>query len=426
MRINRLQLGLACLLAVGVAAACTDDEAAGDLPDGAVNGSDGGAPRPGDGEDAGSKDADTDPRSSGDAAADADADADADAAPLPGVVTDLVAVAETHASVKLTWTAPPDNSGTGPVAHYEIRYATTPITTEADFLAATALETPPAAEAPGSVQTTILEKLAGETQHYVALRAQYDDESYGPLSNVATATTKPRATFLISEIAAVSSAANGGDFIELVATKAGFAGGLDVCDGGNDAFLGNVSFRSIHTLGAVEVALGDRIVVHLSGLPGPAGFVQEDGTKSKTSSTAAFASAGAYDVYSASTDLYGLGAIAIVDGDAIQDGVAYSDRTHALPDEVFFRGFWGFIGLQESGHWQFSLTERDQWYAAAEAETLCPVLLETANASGDTPGDCGGTAATMTDGRSLQRTGTVDTNGPADFTVAPQTRGAPH
>ncbi len=160
----------------------------------------------------------------------------------------------------------------------------------------------------------------------------------------------------------------------------------------------------------------------MRGLPGPTGFVQEDATNDKTSSTEPFASANAFDVYANLVELDVLGAVAIRDGDLYQDAVAYSDRkSHS--EETIYHPVWGFMHFDELGAWNFSMASIDDWIVLVEANDQCPFLLETVNASGDVPGECGGPAATLMDGRSLQRSGLVDTNGPADFTVAPQTRG---
>ncbi len=419
---NRFALGFGIVLAVGMGiVACADDEVADGGPDAGPDSSveagtrDSGATEGGEdsGTDAGPKDAGTDAK---------DADADADLPPAPGVVSDLAGVAETHKRIKITWTAPPDYTGKGTVAHYDLRWSATPITTEAEFLAATAVATAPPPEAPGTLQMAILEGLTPETQYYVALRAQYDDDAYGPLSNVVDVSTKARAQLLITEIAPANTAANGGDFVELVATKAGFAGDLEVIVG----FM-----MPLHKLAPLDVQLGDRIVIHASGLPGPTGFAQEDATKNKGSSTAPNASATSYDVYSAVADLpVAVGAVAVTDeGNVLADPtlitdlVLYSDRSISSAQEaephqpstiLYAAGDFG-------GSWPLTVTQ-DFW-ADPETADFCQVWVDAVNGSGDAAPACGGAAGTLTDGRSIQRMGTTDTNSAADFTVAAQTRG---
>ncbi|MDF2693236.1 MAG: hypothetical protein K0S65_1619 [Labilithrix sp.] len=289
---NRIGLALGVVVALGLGiVACSDDEPADAGPDSSADASDDGGKNDGGSTDAGPED--TGPADTGPKDADADPDADADAGPIPGLVTDLAGTTDTFNSVKLTWTAPSDYTGSGTVVRYDIRWSTTPITTDAEFLAGD-VATPPTPVAPGGAQTTTIEGLTPATQYYVALRAQYDNDGYGPRSQTVTVTTKGRAKFLITEVAPHNTAASGGDFVELVATRAGLATGLIVYTGYNEV---------LHTFAPLEVQIGDRIVVHASGLPGPTGYVQEDTANSKTASTSTYASANAYDVYSDRADV---------------------------------------------------------------------------------------------------------------------------
>jgi hypothetical protein len=418
-----LALGIAVALGMGIVA-CSDDEPADAGLDAADASGDGGKKDDGS-SDTGPEDAapaETGPKDGG-KDADADTDADADAGPTPGLVTDFAGTAETHTAVKLTWTAPLDYTGSGAVARYDIRWSTTPITTDAEFFAGTEVATPPAPQAPGGAETTTIEGLTPETQYYVALRAQYDNDGYGPRSQTVIVTTKARAKFLVAEIAPHNAAASGGDFVELVATTAGFAGGLTVSSG---------YASPLYAFAPFDVQVGDRIVVHASGLPGPTGYAQEDAAKSKTVSTSTYASANAYDVYSDSSNLPDtMGTIVVAEpGDIlaemglIQDMGPYSDRSQTdTPDtltlEEKFAMFAVFAGIQ-TNEWPttFTLDELET------LESVCEVSVDLLNASENATPACGGAAGTLTDGRSFQRTGTTDTNSSADFTVAPQTRGA--
>ena len=203
----------------------------------------------------------------------------------------------------LTWTAPSDDSGKATA--YDLRVSPTPMTTEAELLAGTPATGAPIAGAAGSPQTATVTKLQPGTAYHFALRARDAAGNWSAVSNDAVVTTKPRATFLITEVAVSNAAADGYDFIELTATKAGSAEGIEVRQ------LSTV----LHTIAALDVALGDRIVVHATALPGPAGFAQEDATKNKASSTDAFAAADAYDVYSATSGLTGTdNVVSVVDG----------------------------------------------------------------------------------------------------------------
>ena len=327
-----------------------------------------------------------------------------DTAP-PDRVTDLAGSAVSHVSVKLTWTAPADD--TGMVAGYELRYATTPITTLAAFMEATNASAP-APLAPGSGQTATVTDLAPETEYHFAIRARDAAGNFGELSSAA-ATTKARATFLISEIAPLNTANEGGDFVELVATKAGAAEGIEIRHSSTGVSA------PLHKLGALEVAAGDRIVVHVVGLPGPTGFAQEDVTNDKASSTGASASPEAYDVYSSVSGLLGTNSlISVMDGSAYQDAVPYSSRAA----DASAAAMTAFANAHAAGAWTFST-------APVDGTNDCPTLLEVVNASGNSsPSGCGGFPGYLVAGSSLQRNGVVDTNSRADFFVAAQTRGA--
>ena len=426
MVFNRLRLGLGLLAAVGLTiAACGDGASDGD-PVAAPDQRDGACATPE--KDAASSDADARGEGGADRDARAEVDAEVDAGLDPGVVTDLTAIALTHGKIGLTWTAPPGSKDAGPIVYYDIRYAKSPITSEAEFLAATALETASSGEPPGTTQTWTLDNLTPETQYYVALRAEFEDESDGPISNVVTATTKPVASFLVSEVAFANTVATGGDFVELIATKAGSAAEIKVTAGAELAVDLSIGHLPLYTFGALDVAAGDRVVIHVTGMPAASGFVQEDTTNSKTSSTEPFASNVAYDVYSDTADLAGMGMIGVVFGplnsEVYQDAVAYSDQSTAYADQVLHRAIVGFLGMSAHNQWSFSRTTIQEWGAVDES-SLCEALVETVNASGSAAGECGLPAAGMVEGRSLQRDGTNDTNTPADFEIAPQTRGGP-
>ncbi|MBX3264183.1 MAG: fibronectin type III domain-containing protein [Labilithrix sp.] len=379
----------------GLATACAEDDAAGG-PDADTDAPfiDAGRGDGGRGEDDGGAD---------DAANEA---APPDTTP-PDRVADLAATAVSHASVKLTWTAPADDSGS--IAGYELRYATTPITTLDAFLAATSA-TPPSALASGAAQTVTVPGLTPETEYHFAIRARDAAGNFGELSSDVAATTKARAALLISEIAPVNVAADGGDFVELVATAAGSVADLEIRH--STAAVSALLYK----LGPLDVAVGDRIVVHVVG-QGPAGFAQEDATGDKASSTEAFASPEAFDVYSAvSTGLVSTNSlISVMDGAAYQDAVPYSERSINASTAAMT----AFANAHAAGAWSFSS-------APVDSADDCATLLEVVNArspAGSLP-PCGGYPSFLASGSSLQRNGVVDTNTRADFFVAAQTRGA--
>ena len=397
---------------MGAAAlACSDDEPVGaaspDLPGVDAATPEGGSKEGGAG-DAGAPDTGTKDAGPKDGGADADADADAR---LPGVIDDLSAKADTHTRVTLTWTAPaPLADAGGAISSYEIKYSATPITTEAEFLAATSAAFAPAQA--GATQTYTVSGLTSATAYHFAARATDDLGTFGPVSNDASATTKSRARLLITEIAPANTAAEGGDFIELVATEAGSAADLEIR---------YPAFEVLHKLAALDVQVGDRIVLHFSGLPGPAGFAQEDATNDKASSTAANASAGAFDIYLARPDLPAAGASIIVndgvtalDEPVVRDVVPYSNWSDVIEDQALFENMLsGVVQAWNQG----------EWLETPAGGEVCDFMRVTVNASGEVAPACGGPAAQLVAGRSIQRSGVVDTNTRADFTIAPQTRG---
>lgn len=343
------------------------------------------------------------------------ADAKKDSAPPPpppdttppASVGDLAGAADTHASVTLSWTAPADEADAGTVAAYEIRYATVPITDLTSFQAATTI-TAPAPLAAGSPQTVSVTGLTPATEYHFVLRAKDAAGNFSALSNDATVTTKARAKLLVTEIAPLNTANEGGDFVELVATAAGSAADLEIHHSSTTASA------LLYKLAPLDVQVGDRIVVHVVGLPGPTGFAQEDTTRDKTSSTEPAASASSYDVYSTVDNLLSTNSVvSVLDGTSYQDAVPYSSRA----TDATLAAMTAFADAQTANAWTFSAPPVD-------GTNDCPTLLEAVNASGTTSPACGGYPGYLAAGSSIQRNGVVDTNTRADFFVAAQTRGA--
>ncbi len=333
-----------------------------------------------------------------------------DAGPLPDLtppaaVKDLAGVAETHVSVKLTWTAPADEDDA--VAAYEIRYATTPITTAAELAAADPVK-PPTPLNPGQPQTVTVTGLTAATAYHFVIRSRDGAGNWSTLSNDAVVTTKARAKLLVSEIAPLNGTGEGGDFVELVATAAGSVADLEVRHSATSASA------LLHKLAPLDVAVGDRIVVHVVGLPGPAGFAQEDTTKDKASSTEPFASADAYDVYASPDGLVSTtSVISVLDGIEYQDAVPYSSR----PTDASAASMTALANAHAANAWTFTT-------APVDGADDCATLREVVNASGTSSPACGGWPGFLAAGSSIQRNGVVDTNTRADFFVAAQTRGA--
>jgi len=323
----------------------------------------------------------------------------------PGVVIDLAGSAGAQ-SVTLTWTSP-----AGVTKAYELRRSATPITTAAEFDAAEAVTPSPPINVlvPGTQQTWTISDLTPETTYHFALRVNDGAGKPGPISNDVEVKTLARAALLISEVAPANTSVEGGDFVELVATKAGSVDGL--------AVYMNLKDPPIYTFDSVDVAVGDRIVIHASGSSFPAGFAQEDKAKNQQSSTSAYASPDAFDVYSKTGDLSPNGAISIRQGETYIDAVPYSTRVDVKVGAGFDALFDAYFAWAY-GAWVF---EGD---VNALFEDGCGASLQIANATGREPSpECGGYAGFIVPGWSLQRNGIVDTNTAADFFGAPQTRG---
>jgi hypothetical protein len=208
---GRTFVALGVVLFVGLVAACSSDSSESDP------GSSSGIPAL----DAATADTGpVNPKDSGGGGTDSGIDTGPPDTTAPLGVTDLAATAAGHTSIALAWTAPEDPVGKN-VASYEIRYSKTNITNLTDFNAATAINVP-TPKAVGSAETFTVNGLEPETTYYFAMRARDAAANAGPLSNVASATTKARATVLLTEVAMLNPAGADGtpgyDFIELVAT----------------------------------------------------------------------------------------------------------------------------------------------------------------------------------------------------------------
>ncbi|MEO6418834.1 MAG: hypothetical protein ABIP39_05475, partial [Polyangiaceae bacterium] len=230
----------------------------------------------------------------------------------PAQITTLTATTTGLTSITLAWTAVGDDGTTGTAKAYEIRQSLTPITNLTEFAAATVVASPPTPAIAGTAQTKLVTGLASGTAYHYAMRARDEVPNQGDISADATATTLVRAQLLVNEVAVSNAAAQGYDFVELVAVTAGHVDGLVVREAGG----------LLYTFGALTVAAGDLIVVHSMGTPCPTGCVQEDVTGVITGSTEPFAVATAWDVYAtpASAGLTGSDNVfSILDGTAIVD-----------------------------------------------------------------------------------------------------------
>ncbi len=127
----------------------------------------------------------------------------------PAAVTSLAAAAQSAFSVTLDWVATGDDRVWGEATGVEVRYATTAITDEATWNAATAVADPPSPSAPGVDMSCDVSGLGELTTYHFAVRMSDENGRLGGLSNPASATTlagislrEPRVT---PEVAAIDA-----------------------------------------------------------------------------------------------------------------------------------------------------------------------------------------------------------------------------
>jgi hypothetical protein len=321
----------------------------------------------------------------------------------PDRVTDLAATAPGSSSVTLTWTAPADDSGHASV--YDIRRSANAMTNEAELLGGTQVTGGPTPGAAGAAQTVTITGLTAETAYHFALRARDAAGNWSPVSNDAFVTTKARASFQINEVAVSNAAVNGFDFVELTATRAGSADAIEIRQG----------TTALYKLSPLDVVVGDRVVVHMTAVPGPAGFAQEDTAKNKAASTAAFASSTAFDVYSTTNGLTATdGIISVTDGTTTLDALVFANRDNSVATATMT----AFATAKTDGSWLFRVTPMD-------GINDCDTEKDAVNvATAATETICGGFKSPNAAGFSLNRRPGADTNTKADFYFAPQTPGA--
>ena len=102
---------------------------------------------------------------------------------VPGPIRDLRvdSVAAPSASITLQWIAPGDDGDDGVASQYDIRYSTAPITTDAEFEAATQLPDPPAPQPAGTRQTYTARVPPGAT-YFFAVRSFDEARNASPIA----------------------------------------------------------------------------------------------------------------------------------------------------------------------------------------------------------------------------------------------------
>jgi hypothetical protein len=151
----------------------------------------------------------------------------------PFTITDNIAPAAavisaaqvSSSSVRVSWMAVGDDGNLGTATSYDLRYASTAITNEAQFAAATQFATPPP-RAPGTAESVVVTGLNLATDHYFALKV-LDGAGNSSLSNSPRVAADPCAGVTCTPPAATCSA-NGRGIVTYTSACVP-SGGVGVC-----------------------------------------------------------------------------------------------------------------------------------------------------------------------------------------------------
>ena len=121
----------------------------------------------------------------------------------PSQVTDLAvsSVSGTNETVTLTWTAVGDDREKRTADAYDLRFATEPIHTAADFANATSVLDVGAPEPPGSQEEAVLDALEPGVAYYFALRVTDDAGNRSPVRALSTNTIIVPGSVLVKALA---------------------------------------------------------------------------------------------------------------------------------------------------------------------------------------------------------------------------------
>ncbi|HEX7877782.1 MAG TPA: hypothetical protein VF720_00130 [Candidatus Eisenbacteria bacterium] len=110
----------------------------------------------------------------------------------PAAITDLAQVSAGLHSIRLGWTATGNDGSTGTATSYEMRYSSSPITTEVEFANATPVTGMPSPTVAGSHQEKDVTGLTPGTTYYFAIVALDVAFNRSPLSNSPACATLPQ------------------------------------------------------------------------------------------------------------------------------------------------------------------------------------------------------------------------------------------
>ncbi|MCE9585905.1 fibronectin type III domain-containing protein [Candidatus Uhrbacteria bacterium] len=107
----------------------------------------------------------------------------------PDAVSNLALSNPTLSSIDLAWTAPGDDDGTGTAESYDVRYSMSPITSDADFAAASEASGEPTPSLAGTPETMTVTGLSPNTNYYFAIKTSDEVPNISDLSNTPNLST---------------------------------------------------------------------------------------------------------------------------------------------------------------------------------------------------------------------------------------------
>ena len=106
----------------------------------------------------------------------------------PATIANLSASNPTFSSIDISWTAPGDDSNSGTASSYDIRYSTTPITSQ-NWDSASQITGEPSPASVGSSQSMTISGLSYGVTYYFVIKTSDEVPNVSEISNVANLTT---------------------------------------------------------------------------------------------------------------------------------------------------------------------------------------------------------------------------------------------
>jgi hypothetical protein len=130
----------------------------------------------------------------------------------PAHIANLLGDTPTANSIRLTWTAPGDDSITGTATIYDVRYSLSPIT-EANWASATPATGEPAPHIAGTSESFVVTGLTAGTTYYFAIKTADEVPNWAAISNVVSAATIDNIAPAAINDLSVLTGSNPGDLI---------------------------------------------------------------------------------------------------------------------------------------------------------------------------------------------------------------------